>query len=181
MKPVDLNKQRVPHFLYPSALFTSTRAHLVTTILGSCVSVCLWDPYLKVGGINHFMLPLWNGEGLSSPKYGNIAIEKLVAKMNGYGCSTTHLVAKIFGGMGRTGQQASHFKIGKRNIALAQEMLHEFRIPVVSCSVGGEQGRKLQFLTDTGDVYMKMLPISNAVPPRRPQAGIVETLPYEKR
>jgi len=64
------------HFLYPAALFASRTPHMVTTILGSCVAICLYDPILKFGGINHYMLPLWNGQGLASPKYGNIAIEK---------------------------------------------------------------------------------------------------------
>ena len=48
--------------------------------------VCLYDPVIRVGGINHYMLPLWNGQGLASPKYGNIAIEKLLEKMISLGC-----------------------------------------------------------------------------------------------
>ena len=55
-------------FLYPAALFVNKRPHQVTTILGSCVAVCLYDAKLRQGGINHFMLPFWNGQGLASPK-----------------------------------------------------------------------------------------------------------------
>ena len=68
-------------FIYPGNLEVSVKPIMFTTILGSCVAVCIWDNKLKFGGMNHFMLPLWNGEGLASPKYGNIAIDKLVKKM----------------------------------------------------------------------------------------------------
>ena len=64
------------HYLYPSALFAERTPFLVDTILGSCVAVCLYDEHKKIGGINHYMLPLWNGDGLATPKFGNIAIEK---------------------------------------------------------------------------------------------------------
>ncbi|HEX2974864.1 MAG TPA: chemotaxis protein CheD, partial [Bacteroidales bacterium] len=57
------------HFLYPSTLFVSREPVIVNTILGSCVAVCLYDTLLKYGGINHYMLPLWNGQGLASPKF----------------------------------------------------------------------------------------------------------------
>jgi chemotaxis protein CheD len=86
------------HFLYPSALFASRERHKVSTILGSCVAVCLYDPIAQIGGINHFMLPFWNGQGLASPKYGNIAIERLVEKMISLGCKKNNLKAKVFGG-----------------------------------------------------------------------------------
>ena len=69
------------HYLYPSALFAEKTPFMVDTVLGSCVAVCLFDNQLKIGGINHYMLPFWNGNGLASPKYGNIATEKLVEKM----------------------------------------------------------------------------------------------------
>ena len=69
------------HYLYPSALFAEKEQYMVDTILGSCVAVCLFDTKLKIGGINHYMLPLWNGNGLASPKFGNIATEKLIEKI----------------------------------------------------------------------------------------------------
>ncbi|MCP4522009.1 MAG: chemotaxis protein CheD [Cytophagales bacterium] len=146
------------HYLYPSALFADPAPHQVTTILGTCVAVCLWDPINKIGGINHYMLPFWNGEGLASPKYGNIAIEKLVQKMMSMGSSPDYLQAKVFGGKGGSGGQSSSvYQIGERNITVAQEMLKEYGIPIVSSSTGGEFGRKLLFFTDTGEVLMKFL------------------------
>ncbi|MBF0165687.1 MAG: chemotaxis protein CheD, partial [Magnetococcales bacterium] len=62
----------------PGALFAQNGAYVITTVLGSCIAVCLWDRMRKEGGMNHYKLPLWNGDGLPSPKYGNIAIAKLI-------------------------------------------------------------------------------------------------------
>lgn len=145
------------HFLYPAALFATKSPYLVNTILGSCVSVCLWDPINKFGGINHFMLPFWNGQGLLSPKYGNIAIEKLVKKMVNIGSNQKHLKAKIFGGGEVIDVQSLHFNIGERNVHIAQSMLEDYKIPIVSSSVGGKKGRKIQFNTNTGEVKQKFI------------------------
>ena len=73
--------ERPKHFLYPGAIYISPEPTLITTILGSCVAICLYDPILQIGGMNHYMLPLWNGQGLASPRYGNIAIEKLITNL----------------------------------------------------------------------------------------------------
>ncbi|PID90202.1 MAG: chemotaxis protein CheD [Bacteroidetes bacterium] len=148
--------ERKTHFLYPAALYASREPTTVSTILGSCVAVCLWDKQLSIGGINHFMLPLWNGQGLASPKYGNIAIEKLVAKMESLGSQRGDLVAKVFGG-GAVIDTGSHFHIGDRNIEMALESLKELGIPVVARSVGGTNGRKLEYDTETGAVRQRYI------------------------
>lgn len=146
------------YYLYPAAMFASAEPFLVNTILGSCVSVCLYDPVRKSGGINHYMLPLWNGNGLASPKYGNIAIEKLLEKMIGLGSLRQHLQAKVFGGGDVLSSDINLYKIGTRNIQIAIDMLAEYRIPIVSKSTGGNQGRKIQFDTYTGNVRHKFVP-----------------------
>ncbi len=126
-------------------------------MLGSCVSICLWDTQLKYGGINHFMLPLWNGDGLPTPKFGNIALEKLLKKMQQLGSRRSNLVAKIFGGSKQLEKGKSIFNVGERNIMLAFDLLKEAGIPVISHHTGGEKGRKLKFCTRTGEVLMKLL------------------------
>jgi len=88
------------------------------------------------------MLPLWNGQGLASPKYGNIAIEKLIEKMVSLGCDRNNLKAKVFGGGEVIETTVTQFNIGARNIKLAHEMLEELKIPIVGQSVGGKLGRK---------------------------------------
>ena len=145
------------HFLLPSALFTSYKEVQVLTVLGSCIAVCLWDEKENFGGINHYMLPLWNAQGLASPKYGNIAIEKLIEKMVIEGAKKEHLVAKIFGGAEVLNLEQSLFDIPQRNITIAYELLGREGIPIVSSSTGGRKGRKIIFNTFTGQVAQKYL------------------------
>lgn len=145
------------HYLYPAALFANQEPYLVDTILGSCVAVCLYDKVKAVGGINHYMLPFWNGNGLASPKYGNIAIEKLIEKLHSYGCRTENLQAKIFGGGEVVETKNNLFQIGERNIEIAEKTLKEHKIKIVSRSVGGKLGRKIRFNTETGVVLMKLI------------------------
>jgi len=145
------------HFLYPSTLFASKTPYLVNTILGSCVAVCMYDPVLKIGGINHYMLPLWNGEGLASPKYGNIAIEKLLEKMTNNGSKKSNIIAKVFGGGEVIDTNISQFHIGERNILIAQQVLKELNIRISGQSLGGKNGRKIQFNTGTGAVLQKII------------------------
>jgi chemotaxis protein CheD len=142
------------HFLYPGTIFAEPLQYLISTVLGSCVAVCLWDQLLRRGGMNHMMLPLWNGEGLATPKYGNIAMEKLLLKVLSIGCRRENLVAKVFGGANVSGTGMEVFMIGDRNIMLAIEMLEEFRIPIVARDVGGRVGRKIIMNSETGVVLV---------------------------
>jgi chemotaxis protein CheD len=145
------------HFLYPAAIFASKTPCLINTILGSCVSVCLYDTVLKIGGMNHFMLPLWNGQGLPSPKYGNIAIDRLMERIIHMGAHKPHIIAKVFGGGEVIDTQHAQFNIGQRNIDIAIQVLEELRIPVRSSSLGGKYGRKISFDTETGGVSQKYI------------------------
>ncbi len=145
------------HHLHQATLFTSRQPCEVTTILGSCVAVCLWDRRLQIGGINHYVLPLWNGEGLATPKYGNIANQKLIGKLVDMGSSPADLIAKVFGGAQQLISGHSVFTVGERNVQIALEMLKEYNIPVASMHTGGKQGRHLKFIVVTGEVWMKLL------------------------
>lgn len=145
------------HYLLAGSLFAHEERHLVTTVLGSCVSVCLWDQALRQGGINHFMLPFWNGEGLASPKYGNIAIVKLIEKMLGLGSARRDLRAKVFGGGVVLNVTNPFMNIGERNAQLAEDLLAAENIPILSADTGGNVGRKLIFNTETGVVMVKKL------------------------
>lgn len=145
------------YYLYPCNIFAHGMPHLVTTVLGSCISVCLFDSELRIGGMNHYMLPLWNGEGLASPRYGNIAITKLVEKLEGFGCKRRKLSAKVFGGGDVIGISRGILSVGERNIIIAKDMLAELKIPIVAIDVGGSKGRRIVFNSGTGQVLMKRL------------------------
>ena len=144
------------HYLYPGSIFVHSEPHLVTTILGSCVAVCLWDSAAKIGGINHYLLPLWNGEGLPTPKYGNIAITRLIEKILVLpGCQRGHLVAKIFGGASLWGKGGGILAVGERNCELARDLLQKHNIPIKASDLGGRVGRKLVFNTLDGSVLVR--------------------------
>lgn len=143
------------HYLYPGTLFVHSEPHLVTTVLGSCVSVCLWDPVGRFGGINHYLLPLWNGDGLATPKYGNIAIGKLIDQMRGRSQTPDKIIAKVFGGASMWEKADGLLAIGKRNIELAEDLLAQQGIRIISSDLGGNRGRKIIFNTEDGSVLMR--------------------------
>jgi chemotaxis protein CheD len=152
---IDIDLEEI--YLYPSSLVVHEQPRRVHTILGSCVAVCLYDKMKRIGGINHYMLPYWRGSGLASPKFGNIAIEKLIAGMMAAGCKKEHLVAKIFGGATMLEVNAHTFNIGEKNIMAAMDILKNYTIPIVAQSVGGKKGRKIIFNTKTGEVAHRFI------------------------
>lgn len=130
---------------------------IIQTILGSCVAVCLFDERNQIGGMNHFMLPFWNGDGLASPKFGNIAIDRLLQSMLKKGAQMNYIKAKIFGGGAVINYQSDKVQVGERNIIVAETAMAELNIPIVNKSVGGKLGRKILFNTKTGVVKMKYI------------------------
>ena len=128
----------------------------IATLLGSCVTVCLFDPKLRFGGMNHFMLP--NSKRSTNPDFdellcGDYAMEVLVNAMLAKGASKTRLVAKAFGG-GNIVHQIS-MSIGDRNIRFAREWLEREEIPLIASDFGGPWSRKIIFDGSCGDAYCK--------------------------
>lgn len=138
-------------YLHPGQIHATSHSTLISTVLGSCVAVCLWDPAARVGGMNHFLLP--HGRG---PRYGSEAMVQLVDAMTGRGAFVARMVAKIFGGAcvipGFTGPRKS---IGAQNSEAALTFLAAHSIPVRVDETGGTRGRKLLFHTGTGQAYVK--------------------------
>jgi len=145
------------HYLYPASLIIKREPYLINTLLGSCVAIILWDKVNNVAGMNHYMLPLWNGKGMPSPKYGNIAIEKLLQGMINKGAKKENIVAKVFGGGEVIDNMQQHFQIGQRNIELAFDKLKELEIKIIAKSTGGKLGRKIQLNTKNGEIKMKYI------------------------
>ncbi|MBF0627749.1 MAG: chemotaxis protein CheD [Magnetococcales bacterium] len=142
-------------FLMPGALFAQNGVYVITTVLGSCIAVCLWDRMRKEGGMNHYKLPLWNGDGLPSPKYGNIAIAKLIERMDEMGCLRRNIVAKVFGGGAVIKSTSGLLNVGERNIEVAVDYLARENIPIVASDMGGDYSRKIIFNTEEGTIMMK--------------------------
>lgn len=144
-------------YLPPGLLYASRDPGAVTTVLGSCVSVCLFDPGARAGGINHFLLPFWNGEGLASPKYANVALPKLVERLTALGCRQRGLRAKLFGGAAVFRQIGGLFGVGERNVLFAESFLADAGIPVVARDVGECWSRKVIFRVHTGEAFVRRI------------------------
>ena len=151
----------------------------LSTVLGSCISVCLHDPVARLGGMNHFLLAAGRGEDSGHIRYGVNAMEKLINEMLKAGASRNRLQAKLFGG-GR--MSANLADIGKGNSDFAEDFLQDEGIMVLSKSIGGNSARRLVFTPATGHAKMLFVPIDSLapteVPSRRPampvQAGTVD-------
>ena len=143
-------------YLHPGQLAVSARPQVLSTILGSCVGVCLFDHERGVGGMNHFLLPSSQGQPIPSPRYGDEAMRQLLAQVLVAGGRQRHLAARVFGGACvLQAFSASNGHLGERNVATALDFLEEAGIPVVECTTGGRRGRKLLFHTGTGQAYVK--------------------------
>lgn len=145
----------VKKFIHVGEIHIGARPTEISTILGSCISVCLYDSVHKMGGMNHYLVPLWNGNGLQSPKYGNISIPRLIDSMVNVGCNVKNMEAKIFGGANVIDVSSVDMMIGRKNILIAKELLREYGIPIVAQDVGGEKGRRIMMRSDTGKIFLK--------------------------
>jgi chemotaxis protein CheD len=156
MAPVS--EDRSKYYLHPGQLFVSHESYAVTTILGSCVSVCLWDPLTQIGGINHFLLPMDIGEDQASLRFGNLAVRELIEEVVRVGAEQARLRAKLFGGacvLEAFRGRENH--LGAKNVTMAREVLAAADIPIIGEDVGGNRGRKLIFHTDNGSAWVKQL------------------------
>jgi chemotaxis protein CheD len=144
---------RRSHYLHPGEWLAAREPTAVTTILASCVAVCLWDPEMRIGGLNHFLLPTGTRNAAQPARYGNLAIPKLVADLEALGCYRKRLMAKVFGGSCRT-EAAAGSDLGARNVAMADEELADLDIPIVARDTGGPRARKLILHSDDFGVWV---------------------------
>lgn len=138
------------HFLLPGDIAFSTEEAVFSTLLGSCVSVCLHDTRLKIGGMNHYMLPsrVDSSMRLSAGKYGDNAIRRLLAMAAQAGSRAGDLVASVYGGGNVAGHLGSLgevglFDIGRRNVETAFAGLKGAGIRVLRHDTGGSVARKI--------------------------------------
>lgn len=139
--------------IYSEQLYVAVNPTEIITVLGSCVAVCLYDTKNGISGMNHYLLPLWNGNGLKSLKFGNISTERLIESMLSVGADLKRIEAKVFGGAILNLHET--LSVGPRNVQIAMDMLRQYRIPIVAQDVGGEKGRKIIFSNSDGSAYLK--------------------------
>jgi len=142
-------------FIHAGELYVGIEPTEIVTVLGSCVSVCLYDSIRKVSAMNHYLLPVWNGSDIQNPKYGEIAIPRTIETLVNTGSDINNLEAKIFGGASMHNMSSENMMIGKRNIMIAKDILRKYNLPIRGEDVGGTRGRKIMMRSDIGKVMMR--------------------------
>jgi chemotaxis protein CheD len=134
----------------------------ISTLLGSCVAVCLFDPKLKLGGMNHFLLPTTStaNADIDTILNGDYSMEVLVNGLLAKGAKKSRLVAKAFGG--GTIISSIRMAIGERNAAFANEWLSREEIPLIASDFNGPWSRKIVFVPQSGDAFCRRIPSTQA-------------------
>ncbi|WP_207687621.1 chemotaxis protein CheD [Desulfonema limicola] len=135
----------------------SSRPTVISTLLGSCVAVCLYDPITQIGGMNHILMP-----GKADMKrfdmaarYGINAMELLINKIMNLGGNRRSLVAKIFGGAKTIALISDNMSMGRKNIEFVKNFLKTESIKIISQDISGRRSRKIWFHTDTSEVFLR--------------------------
>ena len=139
----------------PGEYFVSDKKIIIMTVLGSCIAACLWDSRMRVGGMNHFMLPEGDAADVSG-RYGSYAMELLINEMQKMGARRETMQAKIFGG-GQVMRNFTTMNVGERNTQFVINYLRTERIPIVSEDVLDIYPRKVVFFPVTGKAMVKRL------------------------
>ncbi len=152
--PVLGARQRA--YLLPGQLHASAEPCQISTILGSCVAVCLFDPSRLAGGMNHFLLPRSRKSEPDSLRFADTATVALLEKLLALGCRLENITAKIFGGSALfRGQDRYPESLGAKNVAAAIQLMENASIPIVAQETGGDHGRKVVFDTDDGVAWSR--------------------------
>lgn len=138
----------------PGEYYVTTADMMIMTVLGSCIAACIWDPRVRVGGMNHFMLPEGNGD--TSGRYGSYAMELLINEMIKLGARRETMQAKVFGG-GQVMHSFTTMNVGERNTAFVLDYLQTERIAVISKDVLDIHPRKVCYFPATGKAMCKRL------------------------
>lgn len=161
----DNDRDMVVAKILPGEFYMTKDNVAIATTLGSCISACIWDVRAKLGGMNHFMLPLtskeahevdWGQRGMASDatRYGNFAMEHLINMILKQGGRKINLRAKVFGG-GKVLKQMSD--VGDKNIDFVLHYLEAENIPVESSDIGSFYPRKVLFEPTTGRALVKTI------------------------
>jgi chemotaxis protein CheD len=148
--------------LLPGEYYVTTRGEMICTVLGSCVSACVRDRVLGIGGMNHFMLPLdrsrgesaWSDAASAATRYGNVAMEHLINDLLKLGARRPNLEFKLVGG-GKVLDAMTD--VGAANIEFVRRYVHTEGFLVAAEDLGDVYPRKVHYFPDTGRVRVKKL------------------------
>lgn len=142
------------YFLNAGYIYVPGVPTLISAVLGSCVSVCLWDRNRECGGMNHFLYPVTRDPSKATPVYGNVSTKALVRFFLEEGSAIKHLEAQIFGGAFPSGGAPEGARVSRENVDIARHILRQNNIPVVSEDTGGHKGRKLVYNNLTNEMLV---------------------------
>jgi chemotaxis receptor (MCP) glutamine deamidase CheD len=150
--------------IYIGGVHASAEPALIRTLLGSCVAVALFDPAMRVGGMNHFMLPRGAAaaDEADRTRFGVHAMDCLIGAIMKLGGQRRRLVAKVFGGAHVLDVEVSAAGVPQQNIAFIREFLDAEGFPVMAEDLGGYQPRHVRFYTATGRAQVKRMGSSQA-------------------
>jgi chemotaxis protein CheD len=146
--------------VFPGEHYVTSADEMLVTVLGSCVSACIRDPYAGVGGMNHFMLPEsgggepdcpdW-GTASSGMRYGNVAMERLINDILTRGGLRHRLEIKVFGG---GNVLKGNSDIGHRNATFVEDYLAAEALPTAASHLRGQLPRRVHYFPQTGRVML---------------------------
>jgi len=139
--------------ILPGELYVTKHHELITTLLGSCVAVCMRDKINKIGGMNHFKLPqpMDGHHDQENTNYGIYAMELLINEILKEGGNKSFFECSIFGG-GNVLQGVSN-DIGKKNIKFVLDFLQQDGIPVIGQETGHTTGQQVYFHPVSGKTF----------------------------
>lgn len=144
-------------FLNPGEFYFGGGPRRISTLLGSCVSITLWHPRLRIGGMCHYMLAERTRPDKAplDGRFGNEAFELFLQKLATAGTRPTEYQAKLFGGANMlNGPGGEPMDIGPRNVDYGRQWLVDQHIVVMAEHVGGSGRRKVRFDIASGDVWL---------------------------
>jgi len=148
--------------LLPGEYYVSLHKEMIVTVLGSCVSACIRDRVLGIGGMNHFMLPLdrskgesaWSDAQSAATRYGNVAMEHLINDLLKAGARRQNLEVKLVGG-GKV--LAAMTDVGAANIQFVRHYVRTEGFVISGEDLGDVYPRKVHYYPETGKVRVKKL------------------------
>ncbi|SNT10901.1 chemotaxis protein CheD [Noviherbaspirillum humi] len=155
-----MGRSTIDIFLQPGEYFVGGEDFSIRTLLGSCVSITLWHPRLRIGAMSHYLLPAPLNMRCGAPdaRYGEDAMALMAAELQRLGAALQECEGKIFGGASMFPEQRDiNFQIGRRNGETARRLLQAHGIPVVSQSLYGEGHRQIVFDIATGHVWSRQV------------------------
>lgn len=182
-----------PNFVLPGEMVFLREPGTITTLLGSCVAVCLHDRKRSWGGLNHFMVAEQTGD-LPPGKIGGPAIDGLVRMATMAGSAINDVHARIIGGASvissvTSGSAAILGDIGSRNAQVAERRLCELGIHIIQRDIGGNRGRRLRLDSSTGQVEVTMMqrspaadrPVARRAPGQKARVLVIDDSPLVRK